>query len=243
MPTTARVHFNEDISRAKELLRSTYTKLPFDFSDEVRVLQRDMRLASVAMAVGAMDAYFCDKYVDCITSALQVYNNNEWPGNFPADYAKISLPAGVVLKASRKRKITWGIRKAARKIMEKESMYSISRIQDCFNPILHKEAKLWDAKIEDFIRLNRKRFTGISLSEYNSLTRDKRTKAKKDAVRHLIKRLGATVQIRHDWIHNCGRPKLVITDLTSEQARVRIWEIETLVTQIDDHIENHRLVP
>ncbi len=238
MPNSARADFDEDIQRAKDILALTAT---LKRQGKPQRVYRDVRLCAVAMAVGAMDAYFCDKYVDCIARALRAYTNHQWPGTFPARYAKTALPAGEVLKASRTKRPLWGIRMAARSLMEKEHMYSVSRVPDAFNPILPPGEKLWQDIIEVFIKLNRKRLTGINWPSYDGLVGRAKEKARTKATSRLMRRLGTTVQHRHDWIHNCGRPKDAIKDLTEGQARVRINEIQVFVTRIDSHIEKHRI--
>ena len=129
---TARRHFDDDIGRASALLVQA-SKL---HNGGATRLATDIRSASVAMAVGAMDAYLCDKYVDCLTSVLREYRTGSWPGNLPRFYAKQQLPAGEVLDTSRAARPNWAIRMAARSVMEKDNMLSISRVKDHFNPIL-----------------------------------------------------------------------------------------------------------
>ena len=238
MSTSARTYFDDDIGRARELLQLSQTLKQQGSSQR---LCRDVRFSAVAMAVGAMDAYFCDKYVDCLTCALRAYAKNQWPGKFPSAYGKALLPAGEVLSSSRTDRPHWGIRMAARQVMAKENMYSVSRVPDAFNPILPSGQKLWMDIVETFIRLNRKRFTGIYWADYSRLSGDAQTEAERKAAAHVVQRLSSTVQYRHEWIHNCGRPKAVIQDLTHGQARVQINEIKSLITIVHGHIESNRL--
>ena len=139
VPVTARRYFDDDIGRASALLVQA-SKL---HNGGATRLATDFRSASVAMAVGAMDAYLCDKYVDCLTSVLREYRCGSWPGNLPRFYAKQQLPAGEVLDTSRAARPLWAIRMAARSVMEKDNMLSISRIKDHFNPILPSGQKIW----------------------------------------------------------------------------------------------------
>ena len=76
MPTTAKSHFDGDIDRAFALL--THAHALVAAGDQTQ-FPKDIRGAAVAMAIGAMDAYFCDKYVDCLTTALSTYSTNTWP--------------------------------------------------------------------------------------------------------------------------------------------------------------------
>jgi hypothetical protein len=69
-----------------------------------------------------------------------------------------------------------------------------------------------------------------------------REKATKKAIATMTKRIGSIVQIRHDWIHNCGRPKRSIQQFSHGEAAGRIRHIGILVREFDDHTEEHRLV-
>jgi hypothetical protein len=210
-------------------------------------LTNDIRLSAVAMAVGAMDAYFCDAYVDCLTSVLRAYANGNWEESWPKRYLKRELPAGKVLDslredASRSDRPFWALRMVSREAMERDNMLSISRINSEFNPILPDSQKLWQRFVDKLIAYDYKRFTGIYSNELEELSGPELGKARKDAVQTFKERVGDTVQIRNDWIHNCGRPKVAIKDLTDQQALERIREINILVTEFDDHIQEHRLV-
>ena len=61
---TALNHFNEDIQRAREILQHALP-LPHDR------LRDDLLRASWMMAVGALDAYFCDAYGDMIARTIR----------------------------------------------------------------------------------------------------------------------------------------------------------------------------
>ena len=82
MTTTFRRHFDEDIARAESLLDLSGGRAP-----AIRKGSRadDIRLSAVAMSVGAMDAYFCDAYVDCLARRLQSFKASGLP--LPKSYA------------------------------------------------------------------------------------------------------------------------------------------------------------
>lgn len=237
--TAPRKHFDEDIVRAKGVL--SLAKDLEDSGSDGR-LHQDTRWSAVAMAVGAMDAYFCDAYVDCLTSVLRAYTTGYWNGDLPSVYAKRELPAGVVLSSSQKDRPLWAIRMAARKIMERDNMLAISRIEDQFNGILPQSQKIWTSLVEELVSYNYKRFTGTTESEISKLSGKALGDAKRKAISTLKKRIGDTIQKRHDWVHNCGRPKTAIMTLNHHQAAARIREIDALVVAFDDHIQKHRLV-
>ncbi len=238
MPTTAKNHFDKDIARAFALHAKAET---LQTSGDATQLPEDIRGAAVALAVGAMDAYFCDKYVDCLTAAVQSYSRNAWNGPFPAAFRQQRLPAGEVLDASRPHRPKWGIRMAAKAVMEKDNMYSLSRLHDVFNGILPSGQKLWLGIVPPLVALVRRRFTRFLPSDLATLTGKPLQNAQKGVVSSVKKRISTTVQFRHDWIHNCSRPKGAIVNYTNGEARAAMNEIKSLVDIFDAHIEAHRL--
>lgn len=239
MPTTHRNYFDEDIARAKAILQ---TSEDLKQNGMATRQYRDVRLSAIALAVGAMDAYFCDAYVDCLTSVLRAYAQDNWHGDLPAAYAKRQLPAGEVLDTSRPHRPLWAVRMAVRGVMERDNMLTISKIDEYFNGILPGSRKLWLSFIPKLISYNFKRLTQYREADILDLDGKSLTKAKKKAIHVFKTRIGQTIQIRHDWIHNCGRPKQAIKDLTYGQAQARTRDIEIFVTEFDDHIQAHRLV-
>ena len=235
--TTARKHFDEDLDRVESLLG-----LANGDATIVRFGQRrnDLRLSSVAMAVGAMDAYFCDAYVDCLTLALRHHSIGSAP--LPEAYAKQLLPAGEILNNTRPNRPYWSLRMAARSVMEKENILHMTQVKKMFNPVLPTGQKLWPSVMEPLIMNDWKRLTGISKSEYLALPGSSRKGARTASVKAVRTRIASTIQLRHDWIHNCGRPKVAILQMTRDQAVARIREVRALVTALDTHLIRHRSV-
>ncbi|MCL1524578.1 hypothetical protein [Xanthomonas nasturtii] len=236
MPTTARSHFDQDISRAIDIHTQAAA---MGAAPAAPVLKNDLLLSSVAMSVGAMDAYLCDAFVDCLTAALRSYRKGTWTGVFPSGYAKQNLPAGILLtkKASRP---DWAIRMAARNLMGRQNILSISLVDDLFNPILPPAQKLWLSYIPILIAHNRVRLTKHTSTTIAGLAGKPLEAAKKQATSALKKRIGSIVQDRHDWIHNCARPKSAIKQTNTNAALRAIDDIKLFVTTIDDHVETHR---
>lgn len=238
MPNTARTHFDEDIGRVEALL--AHARQLENNGDPERVWQ-DIRLSAVAMSIGAMDAYLCDKYVDCLSSVLRAYSQDKWVGTLPKDYRNERLPAGFVLDTSRSKRPGWNIRMAARSIMEKENVLSLSRVDEMFNPILPSGKKLWADFIPTIIDLGRKRLSGPRTNaEIAALTGKQKEKATRKAISTMKGRISEIAQIRHDWIHNCSRPKSAIGKLGHQAAELRIRDVKDVVTALDDHIETNR---
>lgn len=204
-------------------------------------LVEDVRMSSVALAVGALDAYFCDAYVDCLTAVLKAYTRGLWQGALPSAYFNQQLPAGVVLDSSRENHSLWALRMAARKIMERDNMLSIRELKNYFNGILPASHKLWAGLIDSLIAYNLKDLTKFTKPDTDKLSGKDLEKAKKAATETFQIRLSETVQYRHDWAHNCGRPRQAIKAIPHGQAKKRIREIRAFVEAFDDHIESYRL--
>lgn len=92
---TPRKHFDEDYKRAKSLHEKAHS-LQKNGDDQIA---KDIRLSAVAMSVGAMDAYFCDAYVDCFTSVLRAYANGDWKDHWHSRFLKREIPAKQSLDA------------------------------------------------------------------------------------------------------------------------------------------------
>lgn len=237
MTTTYRDHFDQDIMRAESLVDLAGGKAPAMNSARRR---EDLRLAAVAMAVGAMDAYFCDAYVDCLTRALRQYADGNGP--LPDAYARRYLPAGEVLSSSHQKRPNWRLRMAARAVMEKENVLDLSQVPTLFNPVLPLGQKVWPAAMEPLINLGSLRLTGVRPASYRAASSNKRAGMRNSAAGKVKTRVGETIQWRHDWVHNCGRPKEAIQDKTQGQIVARITEIRALVEAFDDHLDRHRTV-
>lgn len=181
------------------------------------------------------------KYVDCLTKVLRAYVRGEWPGELPSFYKNERLPAGEVLDTSRKARPAWGIRMAARSVMERDNMLSLSRVDEMFNPVLPAGQKLWADFIGSVLVHGKKHLTGPkSAAQIAALDGKFKKAATKKAIATLKNRITSIIEIRHDWIHNCGRPKSAIVKYSDGQARVRIGDIRLFVEAFDDHIEAHR---
>lgn len=233
MPTTARKHFDEDIKRAEDLLAGAKA-LPAASA----ALAEDQFRGAVVMAVGAMDAYLCDAYVDCLSRALKACKTT--PGTkLPSDYAKELLPAGPLMNGVYTKRANWALRVAARRRMDRENMLQVGRVKDMLNPVLPNGQKLWMDVIDKYIALNRKRLTGINQAELAAVPANKRTDAQKKAVAALLRRIGSIVQRRHDIAHNCDRPKVALQIIDEPRTKKMLADIKSFVTILDDHLTTH----
>ena len=238
MPTTARKHFEEDIKRAREIAQHS--------SKRRASLREDLWRWAWVVAIGALDAYLCDAYVDILCAQLRAYNTGQLD-SLPAAYARVNLPAGEVLKAGRyTSRGNWALRMAARKVMAEENMLQLSRVPDMFNPALPQGYKLRDGSaIEAFVEASPKRLVGLTASEYrakmlNGGTQDRKDKVRKSVWNAMVAELGKRIQRRHDIVHNCDRPKEVCLDVTQASVEKTILYVRAFVETLDDHLDQHR---
>jgi len=235
MPTTAKQHFDNDITRAKALQNYSEPNEPHNI-----MVIKDLYRAAVTFAVGALDAYLCDAYVDCLTAALRTCKEDK-TRKLPPEYAKELLPAGPLIAHSYEIRINWAFRMAARLRMEKYNLLQISRIKDMVNPVLPPGQKLWVEIAEQYIALDVKRLTGITQREYSGKDTKNKQKAREKAAGAILRRIGNIIQRRHDIVHNCDRPKVAVQQITRQETKAMITDVETFVRILDRHLDNHRV--
>jgi hypothetical protein len=235
MPTTARAHFDDDIARAQAMLDEA-VRLPASRA----AVAVDLRRAAVAFAVGALDAYLCDAYIDCLTRCLRAYRQGTC-AKLPADYGKELLPAGPLLAQHYTSRSNWGLRMAARARMERENLLQVGRVKELFNPVLPAQQKLWLDVIDQYTALGLKRLTTFRAAEILAMPAGQRPTARKQAAAALIRRIGAIVQRRHDIVHNVDRPKVSTQGLTPGQATAMVRDIRYFIQVLDQHLDQHRM--
>ncbi len=233
MPRPARKHFEEDISRA---WRVHGQAVAVGSSDGP--LAADLARCSVAFAVGALDAYLSDAFVDSLARVVKACRQNR--AVLPAAYGKLEMPVGPLLAEYQQRE-NWGLRMSARALMEKDNMLQVGRMKELLNPALKPTGKLWDDLIIEYIHLDRKRLTGISAASYFSLSGKPKQDARRKVIAHLLKHLGEIIQRRHDIVHNCDRPKSAKQGLTIPAAQKKLTDVQDFVRILDDHIDKNRM--
>jgi len=233
MPQTARRHFDDDIMRAwamHDLARETVAEnIP---------LADDVGRVSVAFGVGALDAYLCDAFVDTLARCLKSCRRNGHAP--PTGYQRLELPIGPLMTDYPIRS-NWGLRMAARALMEKDNLLQLGRLKDLFNPALPAGRQLWPDLAPQFVALNRKRLTGFRRNEYSALTGQDKSKGPKRVSSNVMKRIGEIVQRRHDVVHNCDRPKSAKQRLSLGQAKAMLIDVHDFVKVLDRHLDEHRL--
>ena len=128
MPVTALLHFNEDNNRARAIVTHADTLL--HATDAEKLLKSDLLRSAWMFAVGALDAYFCDAYTDVI-AAVAISKSRQPTVILPEWAYDIKFPLRAVIEESAHSNWKW--RMAARKMMERENVVSLSTIQTLFN--------------------------------------------------------------------------------------------------------------
>lgn len=228
MPATARKHFDDDIARAWAIHEQA--------GDDA--LGADLARASVAFAVGALDAYLCDAFVDSLARTLKTCRRNGT--EVPNAYGRLTMPIGPLLNGYEHRE-NWGLRMSARAMMERDNLLQLGRLRELLNPALRPGQKLWHDLVPQYIALDRLRLTGIRRSAYARLPPHDRGRVRRSAANSVLRRIGEIVQRRHDIVHNCDRPKLAKQRLSLSAAKKMLTDIESFVTILDDHLDQHRL--
>ena len=235
MPVTALLHFNDDIARARAILAHAET-LPVSTTAE-QLLRSDLLRSAWMFAVGSMDAYFCDAYTDIIAATAS--SKSRQPDiKLPEWLYDIKIPIRAVLEEYDNPNWRW--RMAARKMMERENVLSLSAIRTLFNRFFRKGHKLFGDPLDLWISRpdSRIRLFGVLSADYRSMNASQKDKARKEANDQLEDRFRMIFQRRHDCIHNCDRPKMSPQPLDKGGTVSKvISDIDFLVNRCDEHIQ------
>ena len=236
MPATALQHFDEDIARARAIL-ALADPLPQTSSAE-QLLRSDLMRSSWMFAVGAMDAYFCDAYTDLVAATAS--SKSRQPAIALPEWAyDIKIPIRAVLEEYDY--ANWRWRMAARRMMERENVISLSAIQTLFNKFFRKGHRLfrdlldaWISRPDSTIRL-----FGVSRADYLAMNDSDKHRAREAAMDQFEDRYRAIFQRRHDCVHNCDRPRMSPQPLPTGGTVLKIiQDIEYLVHRCDEQIHS-----
>ena len=110
-------HFREDIRRAKDLKN-------FASGLQESVIKDDILRSSWMMAVGALDAYFCDAYGDLIARTFRAKKIQPMV-ELPKKMNSIMVPIPVILENQVNGGWVW--RMVARELIEKDNVLSVKK--------------------------------------------------------------------------------------------------------------------
>ncbi len=127
---------------------------------------------------------------------------------------------------------------AARKMMERETVLGLDRIQNLFNKFFRKGHRFYGDVLDSWISHAgaKRRLFGITPNTYHSLDPAGKDVARKRAKDQMAERYGSIFQRRHDCIHNCDRPKVAPQSLVKGETVLKIIEdVEFLVNRCNEH--------
>lgn len=230
MPKTAFSHFQEDLQRARAIIEHAR-------SISESELKSDLLRSAWMFSVGAMDAYFCDAYVDLIAATL-ISKSRQLNIELPEFFLEIKAPVRIILEDYDKENWKW--RMAARDLMERENVLRLETVQSLFNKFLPEGCKFFREIISNWIihKDAKIRLFAVESSYYQTLTGKDKSDADKAATNKLLERFRAIIQRRHDCIHNCDRPKRKPQPLKEHTTVVKVaQDIEFLVSRCNEHID------
>jgi hypothetical protein len=235
VPQTALNHFHQDVARARAIVIHA-NPLP-DATPAENLLRSDLLRSAWMFAVGAMDTYFCDAYTDLVAATV-ISKSRQASIVLPNWFYEIKFPVRAILEPYANN-VNWRWRMAAREMMSRENILSLSTIQTFFNKFFREEHKLFGDVLDAWIMLSdsKKRLFGITRTAYDALDDAGKNAARRQAKTQLQERYGQLFQRRHDCIHNCDRPRVSPQPLKLGGTVIKVIEdVEFLVHRCDEHI-------
>lgn len=235
MPATALRHFNEDVARARAIVVHA-DPLPRT-NAAAQMLRSDLLRSAWMFAVGAIDAYFCDAYTDIVAATI-IAKRRHPAANLPEFFYEIRFPIRDILEPYDARD-NWRWRMAARRMMERENVLSLARVQSLFKRFFRDRHRLFRDPLPDWIDHPdaKKRLFGMTRSAFRALRGNSRTRAIESAQEQMKDRYEALFQRRHDCIHNCDRPRVSPQSLELGGTVLKVvQDAEFLVHRCDEHI-------
>jgi hypothetical protein len=189
-------------------------------------------------AVGALDAYYCDAYTDIVAATAS--SKSRQPGiALPEWVYDIKFPIRAVLEDYDN--TNWRWRMAARRMMERENVISLSAIQSLFNKFFRRGHRFFRDLLDNWISRPdaKNRLFGVSWVDYQAMTDQAKHTARENANDQFEDRFRAIFQRRHDCIHNCDRPRMSPQPLDKGGTVLKvIQDVEYLVHRSDEHINS-----
>lgn len=236
MPRTAFTHFEEDIERASELVVHAKS---MGMHPTNKRLRDDILRSAWMMAVGALDAYLSDAYVDVVARTIR---GKALQDDIRLDprIESLEFPLKTYFNPYKARS-NWRWRMAAKRLMERESILSLEKAKDLLNPFLSQSHKLFTdshivAMVEKYSAL--KRVFDVGNTGFAQLSGNSRSKVIKRARNSLYLRFRNIFQRRHDCIHNCDRPLIALQHMKRPgTVRNVIADIDFITQEFNSQIE------
>jgi hypothetical protein len=236
VPAAALQHFDEDVARARAIL--VHADPLSRTSTAEQLLRSDLLRSAWMFAVGAMDAYFCDAYTDIVAATAS--SKSRQPAITLPEWAyDIKIPIRAVLEQYDNEDWRW--RMAARKMMARENVISLSAVQTLFNKFFRKGHRFFSDLLDAWMsRPDAKiRLFGVTRADYLAMNNTEKHRAREVAIDQFEDRFKAIFQRRHDCIHNCDRPRMSPQPLDKGGTVLTvIQDVDYLVHRCDEHINS-----
>jgi hypothetical protein len=188
-------------------------------------------------AIGALDAYFCDAYTDIVAATIS--SKSRQPGIIlPEFFYEIRFPIRAILEEYENPNWRW--RMAARKMMERENVLSLTTVQNLFNRFFPEDRRFFRPYLLDAWISHKDakvRLFGITRAAFQALDVHGKEQARMQAREQMEDRFRDLFQRRHDCIHNCDRPRMRPQPLATSGTVLKvIQDVEFMVNRSDEHI-------
>lgn len=233
MPKTALSHFDEDVGSARAFVAHART-LPATSEAERSLVSLQLR-SGWMYAVGALDAYFCDAYVDVLATTLS--SKSRQPDvTLPEFVEAIKIPIGAILAPYARSNLRW--RMAARQLMERENVLSLDAIKGLFNRFFRPGHKFFNDLLDRWMRRPdaSPRLFAVHPTKYVASNAADQEKARRVAAGAMSARFADVFQRRHDCIHNCDRPRMRPQPIFVGMTERVLDDVEFLVRRFDEHV-------
>src|SRR5438067_2320 len=166
VPGTAFNHFQQDIGRARAIVAHA-DPLPQGTAAE-QLLRDDLLRGAWMFGVGALDASFCDAYTDIVAATI-IAKSRHAALALPEFFHDIRFPVRAILEPYANN-INWRWRMAARKMMERENVLSLSTVQTLFNKFFGNGQRFFRDVLPTWIVHpgSRRRVFGITAARFNA---------------------------------------------------------------------------
>lgn len=231
MPTTALSHFRQDLARGRGVVAHA------NGLSANSLVRDDLLRLGWMYAVGALDAYFCDAYTDIVAATI-IAKSRHAGLVLPEFFQDIRFPIRAILEPYTNN-VNWRWRMAARQMMERETVLSLSIVQSLFNKFLRTGHKFFREVLPNWIvhpGANRWLF-GVSAVRFQTMVGGERHAALSDAQSRFESRFRDIFQRRHDCIHNCDRPRIRPQPIGGAEVERVIDDVEFLVIRCDEHLD------
>ena len=235
MPATALQHFNEDIARARAILAHA------DPLGRGRTRPSCCFAPTCCVAPGCSPLARWSLLLRCLYGHRRGHSQlkSRQPAITLPDWAyDIKVPIRAVLEDYDK--ANWRWRMAARRMMERENVISLSAITTLFNKFFRKgHGSSGICSTPGCLGRMRGFAFSAPSADYMTMNNTDKHAAREVAIDQFEDRFKMIFQRRHDCIHNCDRPRVSPQQLNKGGIVLKvIQDVDYLVQRCDEHFNS-----